>query len=96
MGEIWRECASRTTASRATRAIVRGTGQRVVAFRLANAGGWSQRRRMHIIIGLIAGITLGALAGSAAVQFVAPAASFTVPANKAPLRDVPAVRSWDV
>ena len=51
---------------------------------------------MHIIIGLIAGITLGALAGSAAVKFVAPAASFTVPASKAPLRDVPAVRSWDV
>jgi len=51
---------------------------------------------MHIVIGLIAGMTLGALAGSAAVQFVAPAAPLTVPAHKMPLPDAPAVRGWDV
>ena len=50
---------------------------------------------MHIVIGLIAGITLGALAGSAAVQFVAPA-TLTVQANKAPVTEAPAVRYWDI
>jgi hypothetical protein len=51
---------------------------------------------MHIVIGLIAGMTLGALAGSAAVQFVAPSMSFAVPANKTPLADAPTVRTWDI
>lgn len=51
--------------------------------------------RMHIVIGLIAGITLGALAGSAAVQFVSPAA-LTVQANKAPAPETPTVRYWDI
>jgi hypothetical protein len=51
---------------------------------------------MHIVIGLIAGIALGAIAGSAAVQFVSPA-SLTVPANRTPVVDAPAVlRYWDI
>jgi ABC-type xylose transport system permease subunit len=50
---------------------------------------------MHIIIGLIAGITIGALAGSAAAQLTAP--SFvTVPANKVPVAGAPAVQAWDI
>jgi hypothetical protein len=50
---------------------------------------------MYIVIGLIAGIVLGALAGSAAVQFASPA-SFTLPANKAPATDAAAPHSWDI
>jgi hypothetical protein len=50
---------------------------------------------MHIVIGLITGIALGALAGSAAVQFVSPA-SLTVSANKTPAAEAPGVRYWDI
>jgi len=48
---------------------------------------------MHIVIGLIAGIVLGAVAGSAAVQLTAPAV-LTVPSNRPP--DVPAPQAWDI
>jgi len=50
---------------------------------------------MHIVIGLIAGMTLGALAASAAVQFVSPT-PFTLQAKKAPAPDAPVVRYWDI
>ncbi len=50
---------------------------------------------MHIVMGLIAGITLGAIAGSAAAQLTAPV-SLTVTAKKVPAVEAPAVRSWDI
>ncbi|MBV8839971.1 MAG: hypothetical protein JO000_25835 [Alphaproteobacteria bacterium] len=50
---------------------------------------------MHIVIGLIAGITLGAIAGSAAAQLTAPVL-LTVPATKVPAGEAPAVRTWDI
>lgn len=50
---------------------------------------------MHIVIGLIAGVTLGALAGSAAAQLTAPVL-LTLPAKKVPTVEVPAARTWDI
>jgi hypothetical protein len=50
---------------------------------------------MHIVIGLVAGITLGALAGLTAVQFVSPV-PLTVSANKMPAVEAPAARYWDI
>jgi len=50
---------------------------------------------MHIVIGLIAGVTLGALAGSAALHFAAPG-PYTVQAREAPVNDAAPVRSWDI
>lgn len=50
---------------------------------------------MHIVLGLIAGIALGAIAGSAAAQLTTPV-SLTVPAKKIPAIEAPAARSWDI
>jgi hypothetical protein len=50
---------------------------------------------MHIVIGLVVGSVLGILAGSAAVQLVAPP-TITVQANKSPALTIPATRYFDI
>lgn len=52
---------------------------------------------MHIVMGLVVGMTLGVLAGSVAAQYVAPVRTIAVPANKAPVEiALPQARSWDI
>jgi hypothetical protein len=50
---------------------------------------------MHLVLGLITGMALGALAGTAVVQFVTPSA-LTLQANKAPTQAAPTVRYLDI